>query len=971
LQTNVVPAPTVIFNDVYNNTTNYSGFSSLYGNLVTTNKNGDPSDVYSNISLDPKFVDILSSDFHLLLTSPCIDAGDTLSTRDPDGTIADIGAYYYPQNVSIISVSPNQLVFDSTTVGNSRTLFLKIMNSGTDALTIQSVSVNSNEFIVNQYPTLIAPQKTDSFEIIFKPVSIGQKNTRLTIQNSSSNAPTLNVSIMGYAKAKVTPQKLILTYDQIDPSRFPIINNYVSVLDTSGKPIAGLNESNFTVTEDGTVENPITVTALGGMQVPISFVLTIDRSGSMSGTPLQDAKNAAIGFINQMAANDKGAVISFSSDVTVDQSFTNDKNLLINAVNSLNALGNTALFDALIQSVNQINTQSGRKAILLLTDGADNSSISTKSQAIQAAMNANVPVYTIGLGLGVGSSEELILREIADSTGGRYYYSPNSSDLQNIYSLISLQLRNQYKITYTTHNPDYNGSVRTVQITANYQGASDNKQRTYVAPSAVTVPIYPFADSDPGVGSAFWLDIKIGDANNKVSNLFGVSFILSYSSTNYISVSKPYSNKVVPGTLLGTDVVFFQSVDSANGEVAIGISRKAGSGGVSDSGSVARVGFQIAKTVPDSTQIIFTLTDVKAIDSSGNPVILTPQRLKVTVQSVVVWPGDTDNSGKVDQADVLPIGLYWHYKGLSRSNASINWVPQPVTLWNPEAATYADANGDGVVNQADILPIGFNWHKQKSSPIIVKKLAKKADQLLSTTTLSFVFDLGHYFMPFIKDSVQIRINDASNLFGLSFVMALDGIQVIKLSDLKIRSFMGSDLVKFVQVNADSDTVSVGLSRKAGQSGVDGSGIIATLYFKALQEGNVVLSFLDISAIDSLGNSLTIAGRDTSFTVVSIKDRERTSLLPTQFNLKPNYPNPFNPSTAIQYDLPKATHVKIEIYNTLGQRVRTLVNKNKTAGSYQVIWDGDNDNGEPVPSGIYFYIMNTSEFKQSRKMLLVR
>jgi len=427
----------------------------------------------------------------------------------------------------------------------------------------------------------------------------------------------------------------------------------------------------------------------------------------------------------------------------------------------------------------------------------------------------------------------------------------------------------------------------------------------------------------------------------------------------------------VPGTLLGTDVVFFQSVDSANGEVAIGISRKAGSGGVSDSGSVARVGFQIAKTVPDSTQIIFTLTDVKAIDSSGNPVILTPQRLKVTVQSVVVWPGDTDNSGKVDQADVLPIGLYWHYKGLSRSNASINWVPQPVTLWNPEAATYADANGDGVVNQADILPIGFNWHKQKSSPIIVKKLAKKADQLLSTTTLSFVFDLGHYFMPFIKDSVQISINDASNLFGLSFVMALDGIQVIKLSDLKIRSFMGSDLVKFVQVNADSDTVSVGLSRKAGQSGVDGSGIIATLYFKALQEGNVVLSFLDISAIDSLGNSLTIAGRDTSFTVVSIKDRERTSLLPTQFNLKPNYPNPFNPSTGIQYDLPKATHVKIEIYNTLGQRVRTLVNKNKTAGSYQVIWDGDNDNGEPVPSGIYFYIMNTSEFKQSRKMLLVR
>jgi len=76
---------------------------------------------------------------------------------------------------------------------------------------------------------------------------------------------------------------------------------------------------------------------------------------------------------------------------------------------------------------------------------------------------------------------------------------------------------------------------------------------------------------------------------------------------------------------------------------------------------------------------------------------------------VTVWPGDNNNDGVVNQADVLPLGLYWNKTGPARANASTAWAPQLAAPWTPENATYADANGDGVVNQADILPIGLNW----------------------------------------------------------------------------------------------------------------------------------------------------------------------------------------------------------------------------------------------------------------------
>jgi len=91
----------------------------------------------------------------------------------------------------------------------------------------------------------------------------------------------------------------------------------------------------------------------------------------------------------------------------------------------------------------------------------------------------------------------------------------------------------------------------------------------------------------------------------------------------------------------------------------------------------------------------------------------------------------------------------------------------------------------------------------------------------------------------------------------------------------------------------------------------------------------------------------------------------------QFRLIGNYPNPFNPVTTIKYEVEKAGRVELTIYNLLGQKIRTLVNKQQPAGQYQVKWNGHNDRGRPLPSGVYLYRLRTEGFDQTQKMILLK
>jgi hypothetical protein len=94
-------------------------------------------------------------------------------------------------------------------------------------------------------------------------------------------------------------------------------------------------------------------------------------------------------------------------------------------------------------------------------------------------------------------------------------------------------------------------------------------------------------------------------------------------------------------------------------------------------------------------------------------------------------------------------------------------------------------------------------------------------------------------------------------------------------------------------------------------------------------------------------------------------------LPEVYTLEQNYPNPFNPSTVIYYNLPAATDVNLVVYNTLGQKVKTLVSTAQTAGQHSVEWDGTDENGNAVSSGVYFYKLTSPDYSATRKMMLIK
>ena len=286
--------------------------------------------------------------------------------------------------------------------------------------------------------------------------------------------------------ASGTVSGLNLIFDQIDATRFPTINAYVSVNDERGNPISGLDASNFSVYEDGYFEQPITVLSLASTSIPLSVALVIDRSGSMSGTPLEDAKNAAKQFVSNMATSDRVALVSYDDVVQVNQNFTNDKVSVNTSIDELVAGNLTATYKALMVALHTTAPELQRKAIILLTDGDDNSSSPvTPDSVIEFANRLGIPIHCIGLN--TSTTTDGVLELIATSTGGRYFRAPNSFDLAQLYQQLAQQLANQYQITYTTHNVAFDGQFRQVYIEAMYNASGiilgDAKTRPYLAPA--------------------------------------------------------------------------------------------------------------------------------------------------------------------------------------------------------------------------------------------------------------------------------------------------------------------------------------------------------------------------------------------------------------------------------------------------------------------------------------------------------
>jgi uncharacterized delta-60 repeat protein len=471
-------------------------------------------------------------------------------------------------------------------------------------------------------------------------------------------------------------------------------------------------------------------------------------------------------------------------------------------------------------------------------------------------------------------------------------------------------------------------------------------------------------------GAEFWVDIHI----DSVQNLFGASFDLDYTNTSFIDAVTPYSGNVIAGPFLGNDVVFFANVDETAGKVSIGISRKAGQNGVSGSGVLARVKFKSLASTPLNTQVLFSFSNVKANDPSGNTITLTPATLTVTISGIIVWPGDTNNDGKVDAADVLPLGLNWTKTGSARQNGSCNWAGQPAIPWTPVQATYADANGDGKVDAADVLCIGLNWGKTHSTTSLAIRKTNLASAQLQANAGTLCYTITGNPSPGQEFYVDVLAMNVTTLFGVSFELVYSPTADFDPQTAEAGSFMGSNVLFFPNIDKSTGKISIGISQKAPQSGVTGSGVVARIKMKmsaSAPAGQVInLTLQNVVATDPAGGSLEITSSGNC-TTTGVEEFTRFESAPSAFALYAPSPNPFNPSTTLRYDLPQQVEVKFMVFDMLGRQVRTLVNQTQPAGRYAVIWDGRNEQGQPVASGTFLYRLHAGNFVKTLRMALVR
>ena len=105
--------------------------------------------------------------------------------------------------------------------------------------------------------------------------------------------------------------------------------------------------------------------------------------------------------------------------------------------------------------------------------------------------------------------------------------------------------------------------------------------------------------------------------------------------------------------------------------------------------------------------------------------------------------------------------------------------------------------------------------------------------------------------------------------------------------------------------------------------------------------------------------------------VNIDSNFNQSEIPSLFSLHQNYPNPFNPVTTLQYDLPEEGLVNITVYDMLGNVVNNLINTNQSSGTKSIQWNATNNQGEPVSAGVYLYSIEAGEFRQTKKMILLK
>ncbi len=262
------------------------------------------------------------------------------------------------------------------------------------------------------------------------------------------------------------------TPELIEEIDVQMVELYASVLDRERQPVLELGQQDFVVAENGVEQTVRRFEPVGNL--PVQVALMIDVSGSME-DGMATARQAAMQFLEQaLTPRDRAALIAFDRRPRLEVGLTADQDLLSNALLGLRAAGGTALYDSLIFTLYYLTGIRGQRAVLLLSDGADEDSDFDDQEALEYVRRAGVTVYTVGLKLPSSSRRtRKLLAEVARESGGRSFFLDNVEELGNVYGTIERELRSRYLLAYQSSNTG--DGFREVEVQVLRDGKKDRR----------------------------------------------------------------------------------------------------------------------------------------------------------------------------------------------------------------------------------------------------------------------------------------------------------------------------------------------------------------------------------------------------------------------------------------------------------------------------------------------------------------
>src|SRR5262245_30041656 len=265
----------------------------------------------------------------------------------------------------------------------------------------------------------------------------------------------------------------------------------VTVLDRKGSFVPGLSKENFQVFENGQLQD---ISLFNSEDVPLTIGLVVDSSGSMRDRR-REVNSAALAFVEASKPEDEMFVVNFNEEVQLglppDQPFSNNVTHLREALSRLVVRGQTSLYDALWMALEHLKKgHHDKKAVVVLSDGADNASTHSFLETLAAARRSQATIYSVGIyEPGSEDRDPKSLKELARATGGEAVFPQSIDEVESICKHFAHTIRAQYTLGYSPSNTAKDGSYRALRAVATAPSLSKLTVRTregYFAPKAGT-----------------------------------------------------------------------------------------------------------------------------------------------------------------------------------------------------------------------------------------------------------------------------------------------------------------------------------------------------------------------------------------------------------------------------------------------------------------------------------------------------